>query len=112
MLLSTVFQDSVTGWISGRKDSTSLLIKTENAGLDWEEVLEQRALERKRIAELGLPNPYLSKNAEDAARILASLPDEDLEQIKQVRGVPQPLADRINELRTDWSGSEGEAASA
>ena len=37
---------------------TTLEAECAEQGLDWEEVLEQRALEHERCEELGLPSPY------------------------------------------------------
>jgi capsid protein len=37
---------------------STLEMECAEQGLDWEDVLEQRALEVARCAELGLPNPY------------------------------------------------------
>jgi len=40
-----------------QNSTTTLRRECELAGLDWEEVLAQRARERRRMAELGIPDP-------------------------------------------------------
>jgi lambda family phage portal protein len=57
------------GWVDPVKEAdaaekrmksglSTLEMECAEQGLDWEDVLEQRALEVARCAELGLPNPY------------------------------------------------------
>lgn len=57
--------------------TTTLQILCAQKGLDWEEVLEQRALEQQRIQSLGLPNPFTAEKGAKAARELAALLDGD-----------------------------------
>lgn len=57
------------GWVDPVKEATAAQIRMEirvstlemecaEQGLDWEEVLEQQAVEHERCKELGLPSPY------------------------------------------------------
>jgi lambda family phage portal protein len=57
------------GWVDPVKEATAAQIRMETRqstlemecaeqGLDWEEVLEQQAVEHARCQELGLPSPY------------------------------------------------------
>lgn len=56
---------------------STLEMECAEQGLDWEEVLEQRALEAERCEELGLPSPYAPPPAPAGAQSPANKPADD-----------------------------------
>lgn len=76
------------GWVDPVKEATAAQIRMEigvstmemecaEQGLDWEEVLEQRALEHERCTRLGLPSPYSTGLAVTTAAAAAPAPGEE-----------------------------------
>jgi lambda family phage portal protein len=79
------------GWVDPVKEATAAQIRMANnlstlekecseQGMEWEEVLEQRAAERARMIELGLPDPFILESKQPLQLQQVEDEDEDPEE--------------------------------